>query len=131
MELKHIALVSSTEENADRFYMEVLGLKKGNKKTIPAALSSQLFKVNSELKIINYACDNIHVEIFIRDAHHAETAKAQADRIDHVCLAVDNLEAFLETCRKMRVVIARVPKGDAIITFIQDYDGNLFEIKQV
>jgi catechol 2,3-dioxygenase-like lactoylglutathione lyase family enzyme len=136
MKLKHIALVSSTEEKADRFYMEVLGLKKVNEKTIPAALSSQLFKVNTELKIINYANDNIHVEIFIRDTHHvkaakAEAARARADRIEHVCLAVDNLEALLETCRKMRVVTARVPKGDAIITFIQDYDGNLFEIKQV
>ena len=52
-------------------------------------------------------------------------------RIDHVCLAVDKLEAFLEKCRNMGVEIARVPKGDAVITFIKDYDGNLFELKNV
>jgi catechol 2,3-dioxygenase-like lactoylglutathione lyase family enzyme len=126
MKLKHIALVSSTEEKADRFYKDILGLKKVNEKIIPATLSNQLFKVNSELKIVNYANDNIQVEIFIRDSHRME-----ADRIDHVCLAVDNLEAFIEKCRKMGVEIARIPKGDATITFIKDYDGNLFEIKYV
>jgi catechol 2,3-dioxygenase-like lactoylglutathione lyase family enzyme len=125
MQLIHIALVSSTEEKADRFYRDVLGLKKVNEKTIPAALSNQLFKVNSELKIVNYANDNVHFEIFISD-----TQRMHTDRIDHVCLAVDNLEAFLETCRKMGVEIVRIPKGDAIITFIKDYDGDLFEIKE-
>ena len=125
MQLKHIALVSSAEEKADRFYMEVLGLKKVNEKIIPATLSNQLFKVNSELKIVNYADDDVHFEIFISD-----TQRMQTDRIDHVCLAADNLEAFLETCRKMEVNIVRIPKGDAIITFIKDYDGNLFEIKE-
>jgi catechol 2,3-dioxygenase-like lactoylglutathione lyase family enzyme len=125
MQLKHIALVSSKEEKADRFYKDVLGLRKVNEKIIPATLSNQLFKVNSELKILNYANGNIHVEIFINDTHRVE-----ADRIDHVCLAVDNLVAFLETCRKMGVEIVRIPKGDAIITFIKDYDGDLFEIKE-
>ena len=52
-------------------------------------------------------------------------------RIDHVCLEVDSLEAFLEACRKMEVEIVQVPKGDAMITFIKDDDGNLFEIKNV
>ena len=126
MQLKHIAVVSSTEENADRFYKDVLGLKKINEKLLPAALSNQLFKVNSELKIVNYANDNVHFEIFISD-----TQRGQTDRIDHVCLAVDNLEALLETCRKMGVEIVQVPKGDAMITFIKDDDGNLFEIKNV
>ena len=126
MQLIHIALVSSSEEKADRFYSGVLGLQKVNEKTIPATLSDQLFKVNSELKIVNYANDNIQVEIFIHDTHRMEP-----DGIEHICLAVDNLETFMEKCRKMGVAIARIPKGDATITFIKDYDGNLFEIKYV
>lgn len=127
MQLKHIALVSSTEEKADQFYGNLLGLKKINAKTIPSTLSNQIFNVNSELKIVNYANDDIHFEIFIR----GEWQSIEPHRIDHVCLAVDNLEAFLETCRKMDVEIVQVPKGDAMITFIKDDDGNLFEIKSV
>ncbi len=71
MQLKHIALVSSTEEKADRFYKDVLGLKKVNEKIIPATLSDRLFKVNSELKIVNYANDNVHFEIFISDTQRS------------------------------------------------------------
>jgi hypothetical protein len=30
----------------------------------------------------------------------------------------------------MEVEISQIPKGDKTLTFIKDYDGNLFEIKQ-
>ncbi len=126
MQLKHIALVSSTEDRADRFYQTVLGLKKINQKTIPAELSHQIFNLDSELKIVNYASDKIHFEIFIADRQNLET-----NTINHVCLEVGNLEAFLDTCRKMEIAILQVPKADAVITFIIADDGNRFEIKHV
>ena len=125
MKLKHIAQVSSTEENADRLYQDLLGLKKINEKTIPASLSNAIFNVNAELKIVNYTNDTVHFEIFISDTHHIKT-----DAIGHVCLEVKNLEVFLERCRQNEIVVIQVPKGDALITFIKDVDGNLFEIKE-
>ena len=126
MQLKHIALVSSSEEKADRFYQSVLGLEKISAKTIPASLSDRIFNFNSGLKIINYANDKIHFEIFIADKQGLET-----NTISHVCLEVGNLAAFLEGCRKMEIAILQVPKGDAMITFVKDDDGNQFEIKHV
>jgi catechol 2,3-dioxygenase-like lactoylglutathione lyase family enzyme len=126
MQLKHIALVSSSEDKADRFYQTALGLERINAKTLPASLSDKIFNLNCELKIINYANDKIHFEIFIADKQDLET-----NTISHVCLEVGNLEAFLETCRKMEIAILQVPKGDATITFVRDDDGNQFEIKQV
>ncbi len=125
MQLKHIALVSSTEENADRLYQDVLGLKKINKKIIPATLSNDIFSVHAELKIVNYASDTLHFEIFISDTH-----RPQAKTIGHVCLEVEHLESFLERCRQNAVEVIQVPKGDALITFIKDIDGGLFEIKE-
>ena len=65
MQLKHIVQVSSTEENADRIYQSVLGLKKISEKMLPASLANDLFNVNAELKIVNYANDALHFEIFI------------------------------------------------------------------
>ena len=70
MQLKHIALVSSSEDKADRFYKTLFGLKKINEKVLPATLSHQIFNLNTELKIINYANDKIHFEIFIADKHN-------------------------------------------------------------
>jgi catechol 2,3-dioxygenase-like lactoylglutathione lyase family enzyme len=126
MQLKHIALVSSSEDRAYRFYGAALGLKKISEKTIPAGLCDQIFNLNAELKIVNYANDEIQFEIFI-----AGKGNPEAGRIGHVCLEVINLEVLLDTCRKMEISILQVPKGDGMITFIEDDDGNRFEIKQV
>jgi hypothetical protein len=43
---------------------------------------------------------------------------------------VRDLEAFLERALAMGVPVIRAPKGDRWITFVQDFDGNLFEIKE-
>jgi catechol 2,3-dioxygenase-like lactoylglutathione lyase family enzyme len=124
MQLKHIALVSSCEEKSDRFFQNLLGLQKASSKTIPSSLVNQIFNINADLKIINYANDNIVFEVFIDSKKRAEKNK-----IEHICIQVENLGSFLETCRSMKIEIIQVAKGDNFITFIKDDDGNLFEIK--
>jgi catechol 2,3-dioxygenase-like lactoylglutathione lyase family enzyme len=124
MQLKHIALVCRSEEKSDRFYSDLLGLQKVGSKTIPSTLVNQIFNIDSELKIINYADGNIVFEVFIDDQKIEEENK-----IAHICLQVGNLRSFLEKCRSMEIEIIQVPKGEAFITFIKDDDGNLFEIK--
>ena len=124
MILRHIALTCSSEEKSDKFYKSLLGLQKLEPKTIPPALSKALFDINSELKIINYCNDYLHFEIFFTSHNNGSIR-----RIEHVCLEVDNLAAFLEKCQALQVKIVQVPREDKLITFISDDDGNLFEIK--
>jgi catechol 2,3-dioxygenase-like lactoylglutathione lyase family enzyme len=124
MQLKHVALVCRSEEKSDRFYKNLLGLQKVSSKTIPSTLVNQIFNIDSDLKIINYANDNIAFEVFID-----KRKRAEKNKIEHICIQVENLGSFLEACRSMKIEIIQVPKGDAIITFIKDDDGNLFEIK--
>ena len=124
MILRHVALTSSSEEKSDNFYQALLGLKKSKPKTIPPALSKALFDINSELKIINYLDENLHFEIFVT-SHNNSSVR----RIEHVCLEVDDLAAFLEKCRTLQVKIVQVPRENKPLTFISDDDGNLFEIK--
>ena len=124
MQLKHVALVCSSEEKSDRFYTNLLGLQKVSSKTIPSTLVNQIFNIDSDLKIINYANDNIAFEVFIDNQKSAEE-----DKIEHICIQVENLETFLERCRSMGIDVLQVPKGDTRITFIKDDDGNLFEVK--
>ncbi len=123
MILRHVALTCSAEEKADKFYKNLLGLKKSAPKTIPASLSKALFNINSELKIINYRNEYLHFEIFFDSP-----IKSSVRRIEHVCLEVDDLATFLEKCRTLQVNIVQVPKKDKLLTFISDDDGNLFEI---
>ena len=124
MMLRHVALTSSSEEKADKFYQGLLGMQKSAPKTIPPSLSRALFDLDSELKIIDYRNDHLHFEIFITSRNQSSLR-----RIEHVCLEVHDLTAFLENCRRLQVKIDQVPKQDKLLTFISDDDGNRFEIK--
>ena len=124
MILRHVALTCSSEKKSDIFYQSLLGLQKSEPKTIPSALSKALFDINSELKIINYLNEYLHFEIFLT-RHNNSSGR----RIEHICLEVDDLAAFLEKCRTLQVKVVQVPREDKLLTFISDDDGNLFEIK--
>ena len=122
--LRHMALVCSSEENADLFFVNLLGLKKSAPKTVSPAVSKAIFGVNFELRVVNYENDDIHFEIFI-DSRQSK----KGERLEHICLEVDDLPVFLQKCRNLKVKIIQVPKGDSLLTFIHDFDNNLFEIK--
>ena len=124
MILRHAALTCSSEKNSDKFYKILLGLEKSEPKTLPRVLSKAIFSVDSDLQIINYQDEYIHFEIFI--SSHSMSAVGQ---IEHVCLEADDLQGFLKKCRNLGVEVSQIPKGDRTLTFIRDYDGNLFEIK--
>ena len=124
MLLKHVALTCSSEEKSDKFYQGLLGLEKSEPKTLPAVLSKSIFNLDSELIIINYLNEHLHFEIFITDR-----SKDRTGQIEHYCLEVGNLEDFINKCRILGVEIAQIPKSHSTLTFIKDFDGNLFEIK--
>jgi catechol 2,3-dioxygenase-like lactoylglutathione lyase family enzyme len=123
MRLRHAGLTCSSEENSDKFYKDLLGLNKSAPKTLPVDLSLAIFNLDAELQMINYMDDNIHFEIFI-----AGQFSASQSQIGHLCLEVDDLDEFSAKCRSLQVAVALIPKGDKTLTFIKDFDGNLFEI---
>ena len=124
MKALHYGLACSSEDTADRFYEKFLGLHKSEPKVISAALCQPLFGISSDLTVLNYVGEGVHFEIFIHRGLRPSSGSAT-----HVCLEVEALDAFIERGHSMGVPVIRVPKGDRWVTFIQDYDGNLFEIK--
>ena len=125
MLLKHVGLTCSTEENSDKFYQDVLGLNKSVPKTLASDLSKAIFNVDAELSIINYMDENLHFEIFITNR-----IGNNSEPIAHLCLEVDDLYGLIEKCRSLNLEITQIPKGGKTLTFIKDFDGNLFEIKR-
>lgn len=125
MFLNHIALLCSSEENSDRFYQGVLGLKKMQSKVVAADLSEKIFNLKRSYPLVNYANEHLKFEIFI-----SEQKDIEIRRISHVCLDVGNTEIFLDKCREMNVEINRITKGESLYIFVRDYDGNVFEIKE-
>ena len=125
MRFKHVGLTCGSEENSDRFYRDLLGLKKSEPKTIASTLSKSIFNIDSELVIINYLNEDVYFEIFIVDSGSNRTRP-----IEHLCLEVGDLNDFLNKCNTLGVEVAQIPKGDKTLIFIKDFDGNLFEIKE-
>jgi len=124
MRLIHIALCCSTEEKADRFYKDLLGLSKMEPKFLSPSLSQAIFGIDTELTVINYQDDALRFEIFIHGSHNVGE-----NPVSHTCIQVADRDSFLGKCRELNVMIRQVPKDDKLVTFISDYDGNLFEIK--
>lgn len=126
MRYVHTGLVCSSEGKADRFYQEVLGLEKLNTKTLPAELSQSLFGQDVDLPMINYANDQLHFEVFI-------SAKKDIveNQIGHTCIAVAGRDDLVKRCKSANLEVVEVPKGESMLVFIRDFDGNLFEVKAV
>ena len=124
MILRHVALTCSSEKKSDRFYKDLLGLEKSEPRILPKPLARAIFNLDSELSIINYSNEDIHFEIFI-----TRDSKNSVRQIRHVCLEIDDLETFLKKCGDLDVTVSLIPRDDRTLTFIRDYDANLFEIK--
>ncbi|MBT4265355.1 MAG: VOC family protein [Deltaproteobacteria bacterium] len=125
MNLNHIALVCSSAENADRFFQTCLGLKKTAIKNLSAEISEKLFNRTEAFQMLYYSNDSLAFEIFVSE---------QTDRVEkslgHVCIDVRNREAFIEKCQTEELEVLKIPKGDSLLVFIKDYDGNAYEIKE-
>ena len=136
MQILHVGLACRYEVEYDRFYQGLLGLSKQDPKTLSRDLAHAIFGVDRELTMINYVGDDVHFEIFITDTAGdtardtaGDTPRVPSGPIAHTCLAVDDLEEFLTRCHALDVEVARIPRGNYTVTFIKDYAGNLFEVK--
>jgi catechol 2,3-dioxygenase-like lactoylglutathione lyase family enzyme len=123
--LNHVAVYCSSETESDKFYGNLLGLKKSSSRILPSALMGKIFGINTELKMINYSNNDICFEVFIGGEKDLDV-----HTIGHSCFEVDDREAFIKECETMNLKINKVPRGDSFIFFISDYDKNLFEIKE-
>jgi catechol 2,3-dioxygenase-like lactoylglutathione lyase family enzyme len=126
MRLNHVALVCSSEENADDFYGGILGLQRMRTSVLPKDLARQIFGIDRDCQILVYGNDRFTAEVFVA----ANLPDGEAS-FEHVCLEVEDIEAFVTECEARQVSVNRVYKGDRILTFVKDFDGNLFEIKEL
>jgi len=125
MKIEHVALFCESQEKSDRFYGDLLGLKKTGMKSVPADLMNQIFGIRTAYTICNYTTDTCYLEIFIGSRPFSYPVG-----IEHLCLNVGKRKPFLEKCRHLGVKILQIPKPDGPdLIFITDFDGNRFEIK--
>ena len=127
MDIEHIALTSNSEEDSDKFFMNLLGLKKSRSFTVSTDKMEQFFGVSKEQNVIRYENANISVEVFITD----DDSKAK-DTFTHSCLLVDNRDELVRRAGEMQFQVIQVPRtdSDSYYLFIKDNFHNIYEIKE-
>jgi catechol 2,3-dioxygenase-like lactoylglutathione lyase family enzyme len=123
--LNHVALVRRSESESDRFFQGVLGLEKTRSKTVSAELCCRLFDLGRDYRLVYYGDDQLQFEVFL-----SESRDFAGPHVGHVCLEVDDADALLAKCAAAGLKVRKAPRGDSFVVFVEDEDGNLFEIKQ-
>ncbi|MFC1823992.1 VOC family protein [Thermodesulfobacteriota bacterium] len=126
MRLNHAAVVSSSQENADKFFEGILGLAKIKSSKLHEDIAAEVFDQAVECGLLLYEGEGFAVEVIVQDA-----IQNKGNPFVHLCLEVEDREAFIDRCRSARLRVNLVPKGDAMLCFVADYDGNLYEIKEL
>ncbi len=125
MRMLHVGIGASGEGNADLFFQELLGLEKAAPIPLAAGMAERIFAVGRDMAIVNYTAAGIRFEVFIDPLYSAPERS-----VLHACFEVDDLEALVVRCAALGLEVNRVPKGDRVVTFIRDRDGNLYEVKE-
>jgi len=126
MKLSHVALACSSEQRADAFYQGVLKLKKMKSFLLPRELAKKIFETDRECQVVVYGNSRFAVEVFL-----TSLSVGREPGFEHICIAVENIEEFVKRCEAMQVKVNRVSKEDRLLTFVKDYDGNIFEVKEM
>jgi len=126
VKIDHVAVSSNTEEDSDRFFIELLAMKKERAFVVSDDLMEQFFGVRKEQKIVRYGNDEVSVEAFITN----DNSKV-IDKFTHICLIIEDREKLIEKAKKLNFEVIKVPRknSDGFYLFLKDHFGNLYEIK--
>lgn len=124
--IDHIAVCANSEVDSDKFFMELLGLKKSRSFIVSANKMVKFFGVNKDQNFIRYENMNFGVEVIITE----DDSKAK-DIYTHPCLIIEERDKLVEKALSMGFPVIKVPRddGSGYYLFIKDNYDNLYEIK--
>jgi len=125
--IDHIALAANSASDSDKFFIELLGLKKIREKIVSADLMEQFFGLKKEHKFVSYGSNTMTFEVFISD----DDTKVQ-DLYTHSCLLIENRDEFVKKAISLGYKTIKVPRNDGsgYFLFVRDSFQNLYEIKE-
>ena len=127
MKIGHIAVSSRNVEDSDKFFIELLDMKKERDFVVSDDLMEAFFGVKKIQRIIRYGNENVSVEAFILE----DNSKA-LDKFTHTCLIIGDREKLIEKAHHLNFKVIKVPRknNEGFYLFLKDEYGNLFEIKE-
>jgi catechol 2,3-dioxygenase-like lactoylglutathione lyase family enzyme len=127
MKLEHFAVSSNSEEDAEDFFSNLLGLEKTRSFTVSADLIEKFFGIEKEQKLLRFEGTNVAAEVFINKEKSKST-----DIFTHVCLVIENRDELIQKAKKRGYPVIKVPRknGPSYYLFLKDKFGNIYEIKE-
>ncbi|MFX1344665.1 MAG: VOC family protein [Promethearchaeota archaeon] len=127
MEIEHIGIGYNSEEEADKFFIVLLGLKKIRSKFVSENLMKKFFDAKRDCKYVIYGNKDSNFEVFITN----DNSRAK-DVYTHSCLLIEHRDDFVDKASSMGYDLVKVPRkdSDAYYLFIRDSFRNLYEIKE-
>jgi catechol 2,3-dioxygenase-like lactoylglutathione lyase family enzyme len=127
MKLEHFAVAANSEKESDRFFINLLGMKKTRSFVVSEELMHKFFGINKEHRFVRYDGNNLSVEVILTE----DNSQAK-DIFTHNCLLVDDPDDLLQKASAMGFTTIKVPRENGgNYYFIKDTYLNLYEIKQV
>ncbi|MBI5666232.1 MAG: VOC family protein [Nitrospirae bacterium] len=120
-----MGITNKSEEDAVRFYRDFLGFELTRKSVIPAELTGQIFSLGRDINMLVFEKAGTKIEVFISPEY---TLPSPA--INHVGLLLDNFQEIAEKALQAGVKLIVGRTRDKTVYFINDFTGNLIEIKQ-
>ena len=127
MKIEHIAIAAPSEKDSDKFFIELLGLKKVRTFSVPINLMVAFFGIKKEHEVIRYENEKLSAEVFITNDN-----SRTKDIFTHSCLLVKNRDELVEKASSMGFTVIKVPRkgSNDYYLFIKDSFQNLYEIKE-
>ncbi len=126
MVLDHVAIVNKDGDEAERFYLDFLGLDKIKESSVVPELSRKLFSVDADIKMLVYGKADFKVEVFIFPGFNPSPPC-----MAHFCIQTPDLSGLLERAKKARVKVISAERGGRTVHFIEDFSANRIEVKEI
>ena len=122
--LHHIGLQYPDKANAEIFFGKILGLPKQKEFILSAEISKLLFGTDSDVEVVAYGDDSFKFEVFI-------TRGEIPQNFNHICWTVKDKNEFIEVCKKNNIDHVIMETDGKVLTFVRDWGGNVYEIKEM
>lgn len=122
--LDHTVCTYRSKENAHTVLATCLGLDTLSEFTLEEESAKRLLGMDRPVEIVVFGTSVRLIEAFI------VPERTTCPSPNHLCLILPGLQSSLERCKKHGLEVRTAWVGDHDVYFVQDMDGNLFELKQ-
>ncbi|MCX6661251.1 MAG: VOC family protein [Euryarchaeota archaeon] len=119
--IQHVALECASQQQADTFFIKVLGIPKVKSTVLPQELSKSIFQIDRVVQMETYDNGKARFEVFI-------TTEPRTLSFVHIGLEVDKKTDFVARCQAHGLRPFFIQKGGKQLLFVRDFSDNLFEV---